>query len=171
EMLTELVDRSLVLSQPQPAAMRYRLLEPVRQCAEHRLTERGDWDVSPARHAEDFLALAERSEHELQGAHQVEWAARLRLDHDNLRAVLRRCLDAKEWDIALRIASSLPHFWRSAGFRNEGRRWLEERLAHSTHVQIRVRAKACHAAAELAYAQSDFRGARARFEEAVEAWR
>ena len=60
EMLTALVDRSLVTAQPQAGAMRYRLLEPVRQYAEARLVERGAWEPTRRRHAEYFLGLVRR---------------------------------------------------------------------------------------------------------------
>jgi DNA-binding CsgD family transcriptional regulator/tetratricopeptide (TPR) repeat protein len=174
EVLTELVDRSLVVAQARHArhdGMRYRFLEPVRQYAQRRLTERGDWQARWTGHANYFVSLAERAELGLRGSDQMEWVARLHLEHDNLRAALRRCLDAGEVETALRMGSALAHFWRLAGFRNEGRHWIEEGLSHAAEVTPRVRAKAWHGAAELAYAQGDFRGSRACFEHALELWR
>jgi len=171
EVLTELVDRSLVMLQPRAGAMRYRLLEPVRQYAQQRLIARGEWEAHRARHAEYFLNLVERGEQGLQGSEQTTWVTRLHLEHDNIRVALRRALDAHEVATALRIAAALPHFWRHAGFRNEGRQWIEQSLDQGGEAPPQVRAKALHAAAELAVAQGDFRGARVRFEAALEVWR
>jgi predicted ATPase/DNA-binding CsgD family transcriptional regulator len=167
EMLTGLVDRSLVVAQPRDGSMRYRLLEPVRQYAEQRLTERGAWEASRTRHARYFQELAAKAEHGLQGAAQELWVARLELEHDNLRAVLRRCLDAGEGETTLRISSALLHFWRHRGYRNEGRRWLEEALAAGGAVAPAIQANAVQTAAQMAYAVGDYQGARTHLETAV----
>jgi predicted ATPase/DNA-binding NarL/FixJ family response regulator len=173
EMLMDLVDRSLVVAQPQSGAMRYRLLEPVRQYAQQRLTERGDWGASQARHAQYFLGLAERGEQGYKGPQQAGWMARLRREHNNLRAALGRCLDAGQAEMALRIASALWQFWRRGGYRHEGQRWLEEGLARSPSAVVApaVRAKAHEVAGELAYARSTYQEARAHYEAALPLWR
>jgi predicted ATPase/DNA-binding CsgD family transcriptional regulator len=171
EMLTALVDRSLVTAQPQTGAMRYRLLEPVRQYAEARLVERGAWEPIRRRHAEYFLGLVEAGEAGLKGPDHDVWRARLELDHDNVRAVLRRCLDAGEATTALRIGSALLNFWRQFGHRNEGRRWLEDALGPGSDVPPELRAKAVQTTGELVFSNGDYRGARMWFERAVDNWR
>ena len=171
EMLTALVDRSLVTAQPQAGAMRYRLLEPVRQYAEARLVERGAWEPIRRRHTEYFLELVEAGEAGLKGPHHEAWRARLELEHDNVRAVLRRCLDAGEATTAVRIGSALLNFWRQFGYRNEGRRWLEDALGPGSDVLPTLRAKAVQTTGELVFSNGDYRGARMWFERAVDNWR
>ena len=171
EMLTALVDRSLVTAQPQAGAMRYRLLEPVRQYAEARLVERGAWEPTRRRHAEYFLGLVKAGEEGLKGADHEVWRARLELEHDNVRAVLRRCLDAGDATTAGRIGSALKNFWRQFGHRNEGRRWLEEALDRDVDMLATVRAEAVQTAAEIVYSNGDYRAARMWFERAVDNWR
>jgi len=172
EMLTGLVDRSLVTAQPVAGAMRYRLLEPVRQYAEQWLTERGDWEATRRAHADYFLRLAEQGEAGLKGADAHAWEARLKVENDNLRAVLRRSIDHGEPEAPLRICSALRNFWLQYGFRNEGRRWLEEALAGGwAEVPAAVRANAVFSAGVLASATGDFRASRAWFEHAAECWR
>jgi non-specific serine/threonine protein kinase len=171
EMLTVLVDRSLVTAQPHAGAMRYRLLEPVRQYAEARLVESGAWEVTRRRHAEYFLGLVEAGEEGLKGADHEVWRARLELEHDNVRAVLRRCLDAGEATTAGRIGSALKNFWRQFGHRNEGRRWFEEALDGGWDMSPPVRAEALQTAAEIVFSNGDYRGARLWFERAVDNWR
>ena len=46
-LLSALIDRSLVLAEPDGAAMRYRLLEVLRQYGQARLTENGEDDDAP----------------------------------------------------------------------------------------------------------------------------
>ncbi|HLZ25074.1 MAG TPA: LuxR C-terminal-related transcriptional regulator [Ktedonobacterales bacterium] len=167
DALTGLVDRSLVTAQPQAGGMRYRLLEPVRQYAEERLNRRGAWDQIRRRHADYFLRLAEQAEQGLQSADQEVWVARLQLEHDNLRAALRRCLDGGEAATALRMASALRHFWRTAGYRNEGRQWIEDALASGADAPAAVLAKALQASALMAYSVSEFSVAKERFERAA----
>jgi DNA-binding CsgD family transcriptional regulator/tetratricopeptide (TPR) repeat protein len=169
EVLTNLVDQSLVLAEAGTGEMRYRLLEPVRQYAQQRLVPSGArWEAMRRRHAEYWLAVGEQGAEGLMGPEEVVWDDRLEREHDNLGAALRRCIDSGEVEIALRLASVLWKFWRTRGYRNEGIRWLEEGLARiDSAVVPRVRATALQRAADLAYAYSDYRGARARFEEVL----
>ncbi|HET6316876.1 MAG TPA: protein kinase, partial [Chloroflexota bacterium] len=159
ETLTELVDHSLVVAQSQLSDMRYRLLEPVRQYAQRRLTERSDWETSQARHAEYFLDLAERGEQGYKGSQQAAWLVRLRREHDNLRAALRRSLNAREVEVALRIGSALWQFWRRVGYRHEGQLWLEQGLALGADAAVAptVLAKARQAAGEFAMLEATIR--------------
>jgi predicted ATPase len=92
--------------------MRYRILEPVRQYAHQRLIERGGWEAARSRHAEYFLGIAERGVDELVGVDAEARMVHLDREHDNLRAVLRRALDADDPETALRMASALRNFWR-----------------------------------------------------------
>ncbi|HLZ25716.1 MAG TPA: LuxR C-terminal-related transcriptional regulator [Chloroflexota bacterium] len=171
DVLTGLVDRSIVTAQPEAAGMRYRLLEPVRQYAQARLTERGAWEATCKQHAAYFVRLAEQAEQGLKGPDARAWVARLELEHDNLRAVLRRSLDAGEPEIPLRIGSALRNFWAQFGYRNEGRRWQEEAVAIEADLPPTVRANAVLTAAAMAHAVGDYRGVRTWFEQAGAYWR
>ena len=171
EVLTGLVDRSLVTAQPHACGMRYGLLEPVRQYAQERLHQRGSWDASRSRHANHYLHLTERAEDGLKGPLAEEWQARLQLEHDNVRAFLRRCIDANEPEIPLRTGSALRNYWQQFGFRAEGRRWLEDALALPGEVPPAVRGNAVQTAAVIAVHVGDYRSAKSRFEQAADLWR
>src|SRR6185503_10274255 len=88
ELLGRLVDASLVVADERAGAMRYRLLETVRQYGAERLAAGGEERDVRLRHARWCLDLAERAEPELSGAGQAAWFATLELEHDNLRAGL-----------------------------------------------------------------------------------
>src|SRR5207302_6681774 len=65
DLLTALVDKSLVIYEEQRGEARYRLLESVRQYARDRLLESGEAEAVRDRHLQFFVGLVE-SEVELQ---------------------------------------------------------------------------------------------------------
>ncbi len=111
ESLLILMDKSLVVARPTgDGGARYRLLEPVRQYARERLEESEEAEEVMHRHAEFFLALAEEAAPQLAGAQQQDWAERLEVDHDNMRAALSWSLE-RESETALRLAGALARLW------------------------------------------------------------
>jgi predicted ATPase len=94
DLLSRLVDKSLVVAEAgSEGALRYRMLEPVRQYGQERLGESGEEaERVRERHAEHYLALAEQAEPELMGADRASWLRRLGIEHANLRVALRWAL-------------------------------------------------------------------------------
>ncbi len=88
DLLTSLVDKSLVIFESQGERMRYRLLETVRQYAEDRLAEGSRRADTRRRHAIYFLTWAEDVEPRLHGPDQPAWLDCMEEEHDNLRASL-----------------------------------------------------------------------------------
>jgi predicted ATPase len=88
ELLSHLVDKSLVAVWEKDGETRYRLLETVRQYGREKLSESGEEGHLWERHAGYYLALAAKAEPELKGAGQVEWLQRFEWEHDNLRAAI-----------------------------------------------------------------------------------
>jgi predicted ATPase/transcriptional regulator with XRE-family HTH domain len=175
ELLTQLVDKSLVAAQEGLAGQtRYRLLETLREYAWQRLVGRGDAEASRERHAAFFLSLAERAEPELRGAEQRAWLAVLAQEHDNLRAALQWTLEREEAELGLRLAGAVWWFWWVRGHQSEGRRWLERLLALSGcggATQPALRAKALNGAGVLAYDQGDYGRATALLDESLVLYR
>ena len=65
------------------------MLETIREYASERLEESAAADELRRRHAEYFLALAEKAEPNLVGiGSHTGWLDRLERDHDNLRAAM-----------------------------------------------------------------------------------
>jgi predicted ATPase/DNA-binding SARP family transcriptional activator len=79
EVLSGLVDKSLVVAEATEGngALRYRILEPIRQYGQERLQGSGESEAIRSRHAASFVALAERAWPELRGPQQVMWLKRL----------------------------------------------------------------------------------------------
>ena len=98
ELLTRLVDRSLVLAEEDGEGhARFQMLETLREYALERLVANGEAEAVAGRHAAHFLGLAEAAAPHLWRAAGAAWLARLETEHGNLRAALgwlagrRRC--------------------------------------------------------------------------------
>ena len=126
DLLTSLADKSLVQVEEQEDAVRYRMLETVRQYAAESLHRSGEEPALKSRHWDYFLALAEEAEPNLIGAEQALWLDRLEREHDNLRAALER----KTGEAAQRLAGALWRFWVVRGYLSEGRERLTTALSH-----------------------------------------
>lgn len=155
DVLTQLVNKSLVAVETYPGEARYRLQETVHQYSGQKLAEAGEDGESRARHRSWYLRLAERAEPELQGTEQRVWLRRLETDHDNLRAALASAIQ-DEAEAALRLAGALWWFWHVRGYMSEGRAWLSKALAGSATAPSRARAKALCGAGFLAWRQAEF---------------
>jgi predicted ATPase/DNA-binding CsgD family transcriptional regulator len=156
DLLSRLVDKSLVVAEAgSQGALRYKMLEPVRQYAREQLEESGQADRARWRHVEFFLALVEDAEPELKGPRQVEWLDRLEEDHDNLRAAIQWALEQGETELALRLAASAAHSRYPRGYLTEGRRQLEAALAAEAGPPA-ARAKALTEVGWFSLEQSDY---------------
>ncbi|WP_101952110.1 LuxR family transcriptional regulator [Mycobacterium sp. 3519A] len=114
DQLTLLVDKSLVIADEEEGAMRYRLLETVRQYALEKLAESGEANQTRDRHRDHYIATAEA----LEGDERlVDWAER---ETGNLRAAHTWSIDCGDFESALRLMSSLQRVWETRGRMGEG---------------------------------------------------
>ena len=130
DLLTHLVDKSLVIIVNNGKEFRYRRLETIRQYAREKLSESGEGVTYRDRHLDYFLKRVEEMEPGLRGPQQVKLLNLLENEIDNLRAALEW---SRESDPAsgLRLASLLRWFWNFCGLFEEGASWLENVLACS----------------------------------------
>jgi predicted ATPase/DNA-binding SARP family transcriptional activator/DNA-binding CsgD family transcriptional regulator len=156
DLLGALVDKSLVVAGVSTGgAVRYKMLEPVRQYAAEKLEKSGEADNERDRHTEFFAMLSEEAEAGLLGAEQGLWLDRLQTEHDNIRAALSWALESGDTALGLRIAGSLLEYWGARGHYEEGRGWLEAFLAKEDETQALTQAKALEAVGWLAQDQGD----------------
>lgn len=127
DLLTHLIECSLVLVDERRDA-RYALLETVRQYGLDRLVESGEADDARRRHAEHFAELAEQVDDRLLSVDADPFMARLKRDHDNVRAALTWAIEADEPDLVLRLAEGMGRFWFFGAFIREGAEWLARAL-------------------------------------------
>jgi len=124
ELLSSLVDKSLIVADVDGRAPRYRMLEMFRQYARERLAAQGALDAVCGRHAAAYFEIAGRLAAEARERPDREWHGPARLELDNWRAALEWALGAQN-DIVLgqRLASRLKAVWHSFGA-SEGLRWI-----------------------------------------------
>lgn len=172
DLLAQLVDKSLVLADPQSMPGRYRLLETTRQYAGEYLEHSGEAETIRRRHTDYFLGLAKKAEQGLDGQRQAEWLERLDREHNNLRAALRWCVEWGDGEAELQLAAALWDFWWIRGYLSEGRDCIAGALARDGGGSPGARARALHGSGILvSVSGGDFAWATARFSESVALFR
>jgi non-specific serine/threonine protein kinase len=157
DLLTRLVDKSLVSAEEHDGAVRYRLLETVRQYAAEQLSDASEGAAAHERHAAWYLQLAEEAWQYCRGSEQGAWLQRLSIEDGNLRAALGWCLaDEDRTTLGLRLAGRLSWFWEMRGALAEGRRWLAALLGRGAAAPADVQSTALYAAGVLALDQGDY---------------
>jgi predicted ATPase/DNA-binding SARP family transcriptional activator len=102
DLLSGLVDKSLVSVEAGEEETRYRLLETVRQYAGEKLCEAGEAVAVERRHAAFYLCLAEEAAPYWRSADLAVRLERLDRERDNLRAALDRsvqAVDSGQWSV------------------------------------------------------------------------
>lgn len=169
DLLSHLVDKSLVLVEDREGVARYRLHETIRQYGWGKLKESGDIDRVRTQHSEWYAGLAQEAQVGLVGDEQDTWLNRLETEHDNIRAALEwSTRGSRNAETALRISSGVWRFWDTRGYITEGRRWLDDALAVDGEASLEARSRALSAAGNLAYEQGDWDRARLFHTEALE---
>ena len=107
DLLTGLVDKSMVAATPGRAGTRYRMLETLRAYGRERLREDSDEVALARRHAEYFTELAERAARGVQGPDEQAWVERTLPDRDNLRVAFDQLFADRNGEAALRLVTSL----------------------------------------------------------------
>jgi len=141
DLLTQLVDKSLVITETRGGEARYRLLETVRQYSQDRLVEAKEAADIRRLHRDWYLDLAEEDKPRRLGLEKAPWLERLETEHDNLRAALEWSLGSGDPQAGLRLAVAAFRLWWRGHF-DEGRHWLEEGLAANDKSPSLLRAKA-----------------------------
>ena len=119
DLLGLLVDKSLVVAEEVNGAMRYRLLETVRQYGLEKLADSGEAEAVRTRHRDHYTAAATTLAARGLGDKSplVPWSE---LDMDNLRAAHAWSCDTAEFGPALQLVSALQRLWLTRGRFREG---------------------------------------------------
>ena len=166
ELLTHLVDKSLVVITSRAETRRFGLLQTVRQYAWERLESAGETDATLTKHRQWFTAWAKEQGRLLATADQLAVLEALEADHDNLRAILERSMASGDVEPAMRIAADLSFFWWLHSHFGEAGAWFKRLLAAGERVPPHVRAKLLLGAGRFSWSMSDHEQAKARLTEA-----
>jgi predicted ATPase/DNA-binding CsgD family transcriptional regulator len=126
DLLSSLVDKSLVMKEDTAGPACYRLHETMREFAGLMLREAGEDEVVELRCVEHYVSSCRRSAGWAR-YRLVEWLAWTDLEIDNIRSVLRRCLVKADIASGMDLATSLHFYWATRAT-TEGARWLDELL-------------------------------------------
>ena len=153
DVLTSLVDKSLVLVEEREPSSRYALLETIRHYALELLAEAGETGRLRDRHADAFLALAE-STAPILGT-DAGSGDMLGADAANLHAAIKHTAEA-EPEKALRLCSALSYWWLRTGRFVEGPAALSRALEATVGQRSSLRCGALFWRGYLAFFAADY---------------
>jgi len=107
DLVSSLVDKSMIVAERRASGMRYRLLETLRQYAEEQLELRGETSLVRDRHAEYFADLASELDFLVRGERQLEGSERIAIEWDNVRAAHLWSLAQENLYLSERIAEAM----------------------------------------------------------------
>ena len=170
DVLTRLVDKSLVQADPVAEEARFRMLETIREYAREYLVESGEAERVQRRQRDWFLALVERAKPDFfRGPPPHDWLIVFDREHDNLGLALEwSAAEAGGASAGLRLAAGMWRYWELRGYVAEGRQWLERMLAATDGEVSALRANALTGAGILAHIQGDYQAAIRYHEESLE---
>ena len=129
DVLSSLIDKSLVLMEERLGKARYRLLETIRQYGQDKLQEFAEAAQVRRHHRDWYARLAEQAESETLEARQESVFERLEAEHENLRAAIGWSLEQQEAETAAQLCAAIHRFWLYGCY--ERGRWLERAFGFS----------------------------------------
>ena len=139
DLLSSLIDKSLVQTETTGGDTAYRLLESTREYAREKLSSAGEQDAAARRHARAFLASAEQFRDEWDTTPDGVWLAQTGRQLENFRAALDWAFGASgDALLGQRLTCALRRVWHSFS-PAEGRRWVhiaQQRVMPDTPVAI-----------------------------------
>jgi predicted ATPase/DNA-binding CsgD family transcriptional regulator len=166
--LSSLVEKSLAIKEDVRGVACYRLHETMREYAALKLREAGEVETLGERCTDYYVRRCA-----LTGPparyRLAEWLEWMALEIDNVRAVLRHCVDRRDFNRGIDLAASLGWFWITRAT-TEGVGWLDQMLAGGRG-EKEPTAWACFLRGFLAVLQADTTAALPWLERAAEAAR
>jgi predicted ATPase/class 3 adenylate cyclase len=158
DIVTSLVEKSLLRAEDGEDGARYRMLETIRDYAREKLVLRDELAAVAAGHCEYFLEIAKASQDALQGPDHAEWTRRNEEALDDYRAAIRTSLQGTADPIvAVKFIVALMGFWMLRGYCTEGRSIVRTALAHQdVKAHDVAHAHALYVGAALADAQGNY---------------
>ena len=157
DMMTSLVDKSLVTKEDVKSIACYRLHETMREYATLKLRDGHEQETLGERCLEYYrttcLRFADQARYRL-----LEFLAWADLEIENIRAVLHQCLARGDFARGLDIAASMGYYWITHGT-TESIRWLDQLLAAGEPSPSTL-VRACYLRGFLSLIQGDAAAAR-----------
>ncbi len=166
DLLTSLIEKSIVMLEEREDATRYRMLETIRDYALEKAQLVGGMQATAARHCEHYAAVAADANRGLKGPEQATWLWRLEVEIDNIRAAMAVTFTGSvDAFIAVKMSLRMLSFWMLRGYVKEGRRFVKAALEMpAIQASDLAQGHALYVSACLATSQSDHAEARAMLE-------
>ena len=164
DIVSSLVDKSILAREDSDSEVRLRMLETVRDYGREKARQSAGYLELRRRHRHWYERLTLAAETDWVSARQLELTTIFTRELPNLREALEFCV-SDDSAAGLRIASALYPFWLSQGLLGEGRRWLDRFLAASAGSFTVERAEAIYADSVMAGLQGDLRALTALVEQ------
>jgi predicted ATPase/DNA-binding CsgD family transcriptional regulator len=127
DLLSSLVDKSLVMKEDQQRVAFYRLHETMREYSALKLREAGEEVIVGERCTDYYWSRCQRAMGEAR-YRLADWLEWMDLEIDNIRAVLRHCVTRRDARRGIDLATSVGWYWITRAT-TEGVRWVDELLA------------------------------------------
>lgn len=129
DVLTALIDKSLVATERESGIVKYRLLETTRDYAREKLPADSGRALR-CRHIEFFLARLAQAALEWETMSGQQWVERYGPDLDEIRSALQWAFDLQgDEALAINLTASSHLLWSELGLAAEHRRWVQEALS------------------------------------------
>ena len=130
DLLTRLMDKSLILAEPCGEGMRHRMLETILEYAQGQVQASGELEELQRHHMGFYARLVQNSLKGLTGPDPSTWLKLLNAEKDNLYKALDWAIQCNEQDgdVAGRMAGDLWMWWMERGMLSEGRQWYQKVL-------------------------------------------
>lgn len=153
DLLTKLIDKSIVIAKEDGSTKRYLLLETIKQFGDERLHESGQREFFRGRHLTWYWARAKEADAMgSTGPQQQIWFER---ESHNIRAAIRWSKESRSVEAGLGLVCATFDFARRRGYLRELRYHLEELLALWDGPSTEAVLKAMHDLASTIYFQGD----------------
>ncbi|MGI5415249.1 ATP-binding protein [Actinomadura luteofluorescens] len=130
EVLTGLLEKSIVQRADRGVRVRYRMLDTLREYGAERLAARAGGEAGRMRSRcfDWYAGRLERARKELAGPEQVQWLEWFDCERANVRDVLGRVLPTAHPETVRGAMETLGRFWVLKGVLGEGRHWMDRLL-------------------------------------------
>ena len=166
DLLTGLVDKSLLAVVHEEQTIRYRMLETIHNYARSRLVESSELPQVEEAHTRWAVRLAEQAGEQIVGPEIRLWIRRIRVTFDDLRALLDRAITRGDAETGLRVLTHLE-FYLIGNAITEGSYWLDRLLA-TGQVEAKLLAQALTSRGQLLAFQGDIDSAIPALERSLE---
>jgi predicted ATPase len=179
DLLTEIVDKSLVQVDESGDTIRYQRLETIRQYAREKLLETDEATRVRDRHLDYYIAFANLLEKDYINPYQYDIIDKMRLEYDNIRSALSWAVD-NDIEKAARLLSPSATSWSLVmmGHISEVRDWcsivitrlnsLLEETSGPTNDLLKLKARILNRSSQALMNLGNHQASRAAAEESIQ---